>query len=439
VTWRLLLPIGGVGLVAVVAAATLPLAGAVALATVAVALAAGLAEVLVAGRLRRAAAEVETWLRQEHHRALRLPPGGGWRELETALNALGAAYQRRGIKLRRERPWRRELVDSLVSPALLVSAEDRLLAANDAARSLLGISDDARALTVLEASGSPALAGAVHEARDTGVPVTLDVEHGQRDLRCVVSLVGDELLVILTDRTQEQRVEELRRNFVVNASHELKTPVTSIRTLSEALEVTARQDPEQIGPLVARLSGEAERLARLVYDLLDLRRLEERAPVETDPVDLAWLVRDVAAELVDRAERREVELGVEAPDRLVLAGSEGDLRIVVKNLVANAIQYNRPSGSVEVVLTATPEGALLSVGDTGIGIPAHDRQRIFERFYRVDAARSRETGGTGLGLSLVRHAVERHGGTITVDSEPGVGTTFTVRLPAGAGAGSDAQ
>ena len=438
-TWRLLLPIGGVGLVAVVAAATLPLVGAAAVTVVGVALAAVLAEVLVADRLRGAADEVETWLRQEHHRALRLPPGGGWRELETALNALGAAYQRRGIKLRRERPWRRELVDSLVSPALLVSAEDRLLAANDAARTLLDVADDARTLTVLEATRSPALTGAVHEARDTGVPVTLDVEHGERDLRCVVSLVGDELLVILTDRTQERRVEELRRNFVVNASHELKTPVTSIRTLSEALEITARQDPEQVGPLVSRLSGETERLARLVYDLLDLRRLEEGGPVETARVDLAWLVRDVAAELVDRAERREVELGVEAPDRLVVAGSEGDLRIVVKNLIANAIQYNRPSGRVEVELLDDAAGPVLTVRDTGIGIPAHDRQRIFERFYRVDAARSRETGGTGLGLSLVRHAVERHGGTITVESEPGVGTTFTVRLPAGAGAQGGGQ
>jgi signal transduction histidine kinase len=398
-----------------------------------------LAEVLVADRLRRAAAEVETWLRQEHHRALRLPPGGGWRELESALNALGAAYQRRGIKLRRERPWRRELVDSLVSPALLVSAEDRLLAANDAARALLGISDDARTLTVLEASGSPALAGAVHEARDTGVPVTLDVEHGERDLRCVVSLVGDELLVILTDRTQERRVEELRRNFVVNASHELKTPVTSIRTLSEALEVTARQDPEQVGPLVARLSGEAERLARLVYDLLDLRRLEERAPVETDPVDLAWLVRDVAAELVDRAERREVELGVEAPDRLVLAGSEGDLRIVVKNLVANAIQYNRPSGSVEVVLTATPEGAVLSVArhrhrHPGARPPAHLRALLPGRCGAL--AGDRRDGAGPVAGPPRRRAARRHDHR---RQRAGGGDHLHRPLPAGAGAGSDAQ
>ncbi len=417
------------GFVAVLAGALLPWGVAIPVTGVTVALALAVGHRLVTHPLRRAAAEVDVWLRQEHHRALRLPAGTGWRQLEVSLNALGAAYHRRGIKLRRERPWRRELVDSLVSAALLFSAEDRLLAANDAARALFAIPNDPARPAVAEATGSTALAGAVHEARDTGLPVTLDVEQADRELRCVVSLVGDELLVIVTDRTAERRVEELRRNFVVNASHELKTPVTSIRTLAEALEITARDDPSQLGPLITRLGGEAERLARLVYDLLDLRRLEEREPTESGPVDLAELVRDVVADLVERAERRDVELVVEAPDEVIVTGAAGELRIVVKNLVANGIQYNRPGGTVEVGVQDDGGATVLTVRDTGIGIPPAEHGRIFERFYRVDAARSRETGGTGLGLSLVRHAVERHGGTIRVDSRPDEGTVFTVTFP----------
>ena len=426
---RLLLGAAAVGATGVVAGALLPLGAAVALTALVALGSAVVTDRLLAARLRHVAEQVDAWLSQEHHRAVRLPPGDGWHRLEVALNALGAAYHRRGVRLRRERPWRRELVDSLVSPALLFSSEGRLLAANDAARRLLRIPVDARDLTILQAVGSAPLAGAVREARDRGVPVTLDVEQGDRDLRAVVSLVGDELLVILTDRTVERRVEELRRNFVVNASHELKTPVTSIQTLSEAIEITLRRDPEQVEALVGRLRGEAERLARLVYDLLDLRRLEERDPLERTPVDLAELARQTVADLVDRAERRDVELAVDAPDRAVIAGVSGDLELVVKNLVANAIQYNRPGGEVELRLTLEPDAAVLTVRDTGIGIPRRDLDRIFERFYRVDAARSRQTGGTGLGLSLVRHAVEGHGGTIAVDSRLGQGTIFTVRLP----------
>ncbi len=380
-------------------------------------------------RIGRLADQVNGWIGRAEHTPVVLRGGEAWRQLAIALNALGAAFQRRGAKLERERPWRRELVDSLVQPALLFSGDGRLLAANDAARSLLGIPIDATGVTVVQAVGSAALAGAVRAAREQSQPVTLDVEHSGHDLRSVVTMVGDETLLIITDRTRERRVEELRRNFVVNASHELKTPVTSIQTLAEALEVTLRMDPERTATLVHRLGIEAERLARLVHDLLDLRRLEERGPLELVPVDLAELVRRTVADLVPRADAGEVELSVESPDRAVVAGVPGDLEVIAKNLVANAIQYNRPGGSVAVSIEPQGRRQVLSVADTGIGIPREDLGRVFERFYRVDPARSRETGGTGLGLAIVRHAVERHGGTIGVDSLLGEGTTFTVVLP----------
>jgi len=392
-------------------------------------LAASSLEATESRRIRTLAVSVNAWVGSQEYRPLQLRGNDAWRQLGIALNALGAAYQRRGDKLERERPWRRELVDSLVQPALLFSGEGRMLAANDAARALLGIPIDAWDLTTVQALGSASLAGAVERAATSEAPVTVDVERGQHDLRAVVSLVGDETLLIIEDRTRERRVEELRRNFVVNASHELKTPVTSIQTLSEALQVTMKNDPDRTASLVSRLGLEAERLARLVHDLLDLRRLEERGPLERVPVDLAEMVRLATAELVPRAEAREVTLGVEAPDRATVAGVPGDLEVIVKNLIANAVQYNRPGGTVEVTIEDHGGFQLMRVIDTGLGIPQQDLTRIFERFYRVDAARSRETGGTGLGLSIVRHAVERHGGNIRVESLLGEGTTFTVTLP----------
>jgi two-component system, OmpR family, sensor histidine kinase SenX3 len=382
-------------------------------------------------RLRRLAERVDSWLGHGDRDPVVVPSGEGWRQLGVSLNALGAAYHRRGERLDRERPWRRRLVDSLVQPALLLSSEDRLLAANSAARDLLGIPVDATDVTVVQAVGSAALAEAVREVRAAGTPVTVDIERGDLDLRAVVSLVGDQILLIVADRTRERRVEELRRNFVVNASHELKTPVSSVQTLAEALSLTIGVDQERSAALVARLGGEAERLARLVHDLLDLRRLEERGPLERVPVDLPELIRLVVAEQVHRAESRGLRISVEAPDRALVAGVPGDLELIVKNLVSNAIQYNREGGEVVVGLESRDGTQVVTVRDTGIGIPQQDLARIFERFYRVDTARSRETGGTGLGLSIVRHAVERHGGTIRVDSLLGEGTTFTVVLPIG--------
>lgn len=361
-----------------------------------------------------------------------LPRRGPWAELDAAADALAAAHERRGAALARERPWRLELVDAIVGPALLFDGEGRLQAANTAGWALTGLPSDAGSVTVVQALGSSALAEAVRRVRGDGVPLTLDVERGAQELTATVSTVGDETLVVVVDRTRERRLEEVRRNFVVNASHELKTPVTAIQTLAEALEVTLRTDPGRAPSLAKRLTGEAERLARLVTDLLDLRRLEERGPLERVPVDLAETVRRAVAETLPRAEARGVALEVDLPDAAVIAGVPADVEAVVANLLSNAVKYNRDGGTVAVRLVTEGASRVLTVHDSGIGIPAQDLGRVFERFYRVDTARSRATGGTGLGLAIVRHAVERHGGSVRVESLLGEGTTFTVVLPIGA-------
>lgn len=328
-----------------------------------------------------------------------------------------------------ERPWRTQLVDALNQPALLFDDAGRLHAANASARELMAIRTAERGASILETTASTAIVEIAARVRADREPMTVDVERAGRELRVSVSLIGDETLIVLADRTRERQIEDLRRDFVVNASHELKTPVTAIQTLGDAIAVTLPTDPVRAASLLKRLNDESERLARLVGELLDLRRLEVAGPLERVPVNLSEVVRLVVADLFSRAEGNGIEIDVDVPDNAPIAGVHADLEAVVKNLVSNAVKYNRAGGRVSVGLRTEGGARILTVADSGIGIRQQDLPRIFERFYRVDTARSRETGGTGLGLSIVRHAVERHGGNVNVTSTLGEGTTFSVTLP----------
>lgn len=354
----------------------------------------------------------------------------------TAARAVGrdreTQERTRAAALDEERPWRTQLVDALNQPALLFDDAGRLHAANASARELMAIRMAEGGSSILETTASTAIVAIAARVRADREPMTVDVERAGRELRVSVSLIGDETLIVLADRTRERQIEDLRRDFVVNASHELKTPVTAIQTLGEAIAITLPTDPVRAASLLKRLNDESERLARLVGELLDLRRLEVAGPLERVPVDLAEVVRLVVADQFSRAEGSGIEIDVDVPDNAPIAGVHADLEAVVKNLVSNAIKYNRVGGKVSVRLRTEGGARILTVADSGIGIRQQDLPRIFERFYRVDTARSRETGGTGLGLSIVRHAVERHSGTVQVESALGEGTTFRVTLPIGA-------
>lgn len=230
------------------------------------------------------------------------------------------------------------------------------------------------------------------------------------------------------------RLERVRTDFVANASHELKTPVAGIRLLSESIEATSGDgDLEATRAFSGRLSKEVTRLQSLVTDLMDLSRLEDefRSPNAAATCDLAGIVATAVESRLPNV--REHGLTLELDESHWEAGgrariSAADATLVVDNLIDNAIAYTE-EGMVSVLLATEGHDAVLRVADTGIGIPARDQERIFERFYRVDKARSREEGGTGLGLALVRHAVDRAGGSISVESELDVGSTFTVSLP----------
>ena len=248
-------------------------------------------------------------------------------------------------------------------------------------------------------------------------------------------LDNGEVALVVDDLTEAKRVESVRRDFVANVGHEIKTPVGALTLLAEAA-LDARDDPEAVQRFLARMQREASRLSRLVQELLDLSRLQGG---EALPDTTVVSVDAVVDEAVDRtrlgAEAKLIELVRGGERDLRVAGSENQLVTAVSNLLDNAVAYS-PSGTRIAVGVHSRQSTIeITVTDQGVGIDAADRERIFERFYRADPARSRETGGTGLGLAIVKHIVSNHGGEVTVWSQPGAGSTFTIRLPMAASGG----
>jgi signal transduction histidine kinase len=352
-----------------------------------------------------------------------------WRRLLGALNAVGSSLQERFEELADERSRVERLLEDLPTAVLLFS--DRELAyANPAAEALFRV-DRRSAGSPLQVLGVEGLADAVAEAAETGRTVEVEVQRVDRELSARASVTAEgEVALVVTDLTELKRIEALRRDFVTNASHELKTPVAGIQALSESLGLAIDRDPERARRMIERIQTEAERLAQLVRDLLDLARLEEYATGGGRiRVDLAALVREQTARLQPIAERRGVTVRVDSPQHASVVAQPEDLRLVVSNLLENAVQYNRRGGEVRARVRRGAGEVVLEIVDTGLGIADAEQDRIFERFYRVDKARSRQVGGTGLGLSIVRHAVQRHGGEVTVRSILGEGSTFRVVLP----------
>ncbi|HYA44703.1 MAG TPA: ATP-binding protein, partial [Acidimicrobiales bacterium] len=236
-------------------------------------------------------------------------------------------------------------------------------------------------------------------------------------------------VVLVDDISELRRLEAIRRDFVANLSHELKTPLGALSLLAETLD--AEEDPEVVSRLTARVGAEATRFARIVEDLLDLSRIESGGMGQLVPASIASLVDEAVENFWEPAASRGIELRV-APvdDDLYWLASRRDVVSAIANLVDNAIKYSEQGGAVDLIVQAQEEGrACLIVRDEGIGIPEREQQRIFERFYRVDRARSRSTGGTGLGLAIVRHVAAYHGGEVSVQSVEGEGSVFTLCLP----------
>ncbi len=246
----------------------------------------------------------------------------------------------------------------------------------------------------------------------------------------VIPLTEDDLvLVLLSDESEAQRVHEVRRDFVANISHELKTPIGALSLLSEAV-MGAKNDPEAVEKFANRMQTESKRLTDLVQEIINLSRLQDSDPLSV-PSELH--VQDLIREAIDQtqvtADSRQIVVSNSSDVDGLILGDREQLIMAIQNLIENAINYS-PEGT-KVTVTSTVEDGIvdISVTDQGIGIPDADLDRIFERFYRVDPARSRLTGGTGLGLSIVKHVALKHGGEVKVWSSESVGSTFSLRLP----------
>lgn len=237
------------------------------------------------------------------------------------------------------------------------------------------------------------------------------------------------VLALVEDRTRERRVEAVRRDFVANVSHELKTPVGAIRLLAEAVH-DAAEDPEAVKRFSARMLTESDRLSRLVQQVIELSRLQGDDPLDAPTqVEVDEVIRVAVDTSAIDAASKHINVVTGGVPGLVVLGNSEQVTAAVANLVANAVSYSEPGSTVLVSTKAEEQTLSISVVDQGIGIPADEIDRIFERFYRVDPARHRSTGGTGLGLSIVKHVAATHGGDVNVWSVEGQGSTFTLTLP----------
>ena len=332
----------------------------------------------------------------------------------------------------------RRLIDLMDPAVVLVAVDDSVVLANPAARAL-GVVRGSRLLVHELVDLSREVRAGGSRRADVRLPGNLAGSgprlvgvHGVR-LNSGTTPAPGPVALVLQDVTEARRVEAVRRDFVANVGHELKTPVGALALLAEAIEGAA-DDPEAVQRFAARIAHESERLARLVRELIDLSRLQGGEPLpELAPVE----VDHVLAEAVDRtrmaARAKRLEIAVGGRSGLVVQGVESQLTTAVTNLLANAVAYSTGDNRIALAARARSGFAEIAVTDSGIGIPRKDRHRVFERFYRVDQSRASSTGGTGLGLAIVKHVASNHGGSVTVWSEEGLGSTFTLRIPLVAG------
>lgn len=341
------------------------------------------------------------------------------------------------------RSWRAELPSQSVLDQLRVGVAvldkfDHVVTVNPAARAMGLFRPNGRGDELASALVRTAV-GQVRRSGDSRV-VTLDLPPGADhrpglvgiDVR-ITPLAGGHVMVEATDVTEAHRLDKVRRDFVANVSHELKTPIGALTLLSEALVAAtepATPDLVAMRRFAERIRHESTRLGRLVGDLLELTRLQGAEPLPT----LSRVSVDaIVAEVLDRSRTqvavKGIEIAVTGARGLVVYGNENQLVTALANLVDNAVAYSPERSQINLEIGSSPGWVEIVVTDQGIGIAADDLGRIFERFYRADAARSRATGGTGLGLAIVKHVATNHGGRVDVVSTLGVGSTFTLRLP----------
>jgi len=361
-------------------------------------------------------------------------PRSGIPDIDSLVQALRQMHRQlaeRFAELRREQSESAALVESMVEGVIAADARGHIITANSAARKILGYERDESLPDFAELFRVKG-AREVVEHVTQGKPVQ-DREIEMEDRTLLMNarpLPTGGAVLVLHDLTELRRLESMRRDFVANVSHELKTPLTSISGYAETL-LSDPLDPEMTRRFMATIAGNARRMQRLVDDLLDLAKLEAGGwQPEAEPIDIEAISHEIWNTLNDRSRTPTVDFRVEVqPDAREIEADPDAARQILTNLLENSLRYTAGGGRITCGSVRRGRGIALSVADTGSGIIPEHLPRVFERFYRSDAARSREQGGTGLGLAIVKHLVEAHGGRVSAESEPGTGTTITCWFP----------
>jgi two-component system phosphate regulon sensor histidine kinase PhoR len=374
----------------------------------------------------------------DHYLSVPRPPD--LKAVADSLNQMAAALRQRMAEVTAQRNELQAMLAGMVEGIIVLDADLRIREINPSALRLAGRDlREVQGSSLLEVFRNTRL----HELARTALGSSTPLEDTitlpglrERTLQAHASQLpedGGRIVLVLNDITRLQALETIRRDFVANVSHELKTPITAVKgALETVLNGALREDPDAARRFLEVAARHSERLASIIDDLLALSRLEQQegGALEKQVSSLEAIARGAIQLCQAKADARGIPLELQAEAGLTAAVNPQLLEQALTNLIDNAIKYSSPGSPVRINLARSPGGVVLTVRDQGIGIPAKDLPRIFERFYRVDKARSRELGGTGLGLAIVKHIVLAHGGSVRAESAPGAGSTFTIELPA---------
>ncbi len=361
----------------------------------------------------------------------------GYEELEPFIRKIrgqNRLIQKQFDRLSTERNTISMITQNMNEGLILLDRTHNILSVNHSALSLLGVrSGEYEGKNILTISRDAELSACVANAVEDGESGSLMMEKDGRTCLVSVSAVFREqevcgAIILILDVTEQQRAEKIRRDFTANVSHELKTPLTSISGFAEMIKGGMVKEDDDIQKFAGRIYQEASRLIVLTDDIIRLSRIEQADMPDMKEVELRGVCDRVIHSLQFVCEQKQVTILVDGGP-LNVKGNPRMLEELVQNLCDNAVKYNRPGGRVNLTLSKDANQAIVTVADTGIGIPKEHQSRIFERFYRVDKSRSKQTGGTGLGLSIVKHIVECHHGSLQLQSDENKGTTITVSLP----------
>ena len=388
---------------------------------------------LISRRLRELTESARRMTAGQLETRVRLSGSDEIHELGSALNQLAAGLSGSLTELRSERDLLTGILSSMNEGVLVVGSDGRIVLTNPALRAMLLIGADAIGRSVLQAVRNATLKQLLENAAHGSlgeVEVELTGLMQRRVLVRAVSLPDSPggVLAVFVDVTELRRLESIRRDFVANASHELRSPLTAVRAAAETLR-SVENDAQASARFVELIQRNAERLANLIDDLLELSRIESRElKLEMEEVDLAVVAERILSQHAHRAQLKNITLAHGLGDAPHVRADRRALEHILGNLIDNAIKYCPDGARVSITAAAENGRVRVAVSDTGSGIPSEHLPRIFERFYRVDAGRSRELGGTGLGLSIVKHLAEEMGGLVSVDSRAGPGSTFFFTL-----------